>query len=168
MADRFGINSYQWGSEGGSVKLHQGQDAYDPYLAAQKNPEQYTRNQPNGGAKAAFTFDDWSSSGIDDNDWDEKISFYKIPQPEPAPTPAPAPAPAPTPTPEPVKEEPKGPVEYSPEIQKAKEKVQQYESNIKSGNTSEQIYDPNRKYAQETNLDFGNNLDFSAKEFDNA
>ena len=132
--------------------------------AARQNPEQYTLYQPHGGAKPAFTLADWSSGGIDDHDYDEVIPVYKIPQPEPAAA-APAPTPEPEPTPEPVKEEPKGPVEYSPEIQKAKEKVQQYESNITSGNTSEQIYDPNSKYAQETNLDFSNNYDFSAKTF---
>ena len=106
MADLFGFSGSQWGREGRPIKLHQGDEAYKHYEAAQKNPEQYTLYQPHGGAKPAFTFDDWGSGGIDDNDYDEVIPIYKIPQPEPASTPAPEPAPTPEPTPEPKPELP--------------------------------------------------------------
>ena len=107
MADRFGINSFEWGQGGGEVELFQGKDAYKHYKAAGKNPELYTTTRPNGGAKAVFTLPDTSSGGIDDNNWDEDIYFYKIPQPKaaapaPAPKPAPAPPPPPKPQPKPV------------------------------------------------------------------
>ena len=93
MADLFGFSGSQWGREGRPIKLHQGDEAYKHYEAAQKNPEQYTTNKAHGGAKAAFTMEDWSSSGIDDSDYDEVISFYKIEQPKPAAAAAPAPEP---------------------------------------------------------------------------
>ena len=94
MADLFGINDYQWGrrTQKARYDAKYGRTADLEHLtAARQNPEQYTMHQPHGGAKPAFTFDDWSSGGIDDNDWDEVIPIYKIPQPEPAPAPAPAP-----------------------------------------------------------------------------
>jgi len=109
MADLFGINDYQWGTRTTHAK-HDAKYGRTEDLkhitAAQKNPEQYTLYQPHGGAKPAFTFDDWGSGGIDDNDYDEVIPIYKIPQPEPASTPAPEPAPTPEPTPEPKPELP--------------------------------------------------------------
>tara|TARA_R110002012_G_scaffold233723_1_gene407065 strand:+ start:633 stop:1328 length:696 start_codon:yes stop_codon:yes gene_type:complete len=74
-------------------------------------------------------------------------------------------APAPKPTPTPAKKEPTGPVQYSPEIQEAKERVNKYESDIKAGVTSEKIFDANRTYTKDSNLDFSNNLDFSGKTF---
>ena len=144
-----GLNIPSWGFNPGETKLKEGysyvpsQGNYTPVYSFNKTTK---INDPRNNQKAEY----------------DTYHVYKMDTPAAA---APAPTPEPEPTPEPVKEEPKGPVEYSPEIQKAKEKVQQYESNIESGNTSEQIYDPNRKYAQETNLDFSNNLDFSAKTF---
>ena len=102
-------------------------------------------------------------SQLRDGQQSYKTEYLPIFAKEPATTPAPAPTPAPTPAPEPVKEEPKGPVEYSPEIQEAKERVNKYESDIKSGDTSEKIY--NRSYTKESNLDFNNNLDFSSKTY---
>ena len=101
MADLFGINDFQWGTRTTRAK-HDAKYGRTEDLkhitAAQKNPEQYTLYQPHGGAKPAFTFDDWGSGGIDDNDYDEVIPIYKIPQPEPV-----AAAPAPEPKPEPYK-----------------------------------------------------------------
>tara|TARA_R110002012_G_scaffold233723_1_gene407064 strand:+ start:87 stop:590 length:504 start_codon:yes stop_codon:yes gene_type:complete len=107
-------------------------------------------------------------SQLRDGQQSYKTEYLPIFAKEPATTPAPAPTPAPTPAPEPVKEEPKGPVEYSPEIQEAKERVNKYESNIKSGDTSEKTFDSNKTYIKESNLDFNKNLDFSSKTYNNA
>lgn len=60
------------------------------------------------------------------------------PAPKPAPRPAPRPAPAPAPAPPPPKPAP--PVVHSPEIKQAKERVNKYQSDIKEGKTSEEIY----------------------------
>lgn len=73
------------------------------------------------------------------------------PQSAPAPAPKPQPKPKPKPTPKPV--------EYSPEIQQAKERVQTYEQDILSGKTSDSIYDVgsnSENYAKESyiNRDF--------------
>ena len=128
MADLFGINSWEWGSAAKAVELYQGDEAYKHYKGAQKNPGLYTTTRPNGGAKAAFTMEDTSSGGIDDNNYDEDISFYKIEQPKAAATAA---APAPKPAPKPVVPKEKSlkiePVKHTPEIEQAKSRVQEYE-----------------------------------------
>jgi hypothetical protein len=101
MSNLFGINDYQWGrrTQKAMMDAKYGRGADLEHLtAARQNPEQYTMHQPHGGVEPAFTFDDWSSGGIDDNDYDEVIPIYKIPQPEPA-----AAAPAPEPKREPYK-----------------------------------------------------------------
>tara|TARA_R110002012_G_scaffold233723_1_gene407066 strand:+ start:1380 stop:1940 length:561 start_codon:yes stop_codon:yes gene_type:complete len=126
------------------------------------NPQNYTTAMPNGSSKAAFTVGSTVGAGRDGMQRGPDTVYYKIEQPK-APAPVAASAPAPPPVAPPVKKEPKGPVEYSPEIQEAKERVNKYESDIKSGDTSEKIY--NRSYTKESNLDFNNNLDFSSKTY---
>jgi len=79
-------------------------------------------------------------------------------------TPA-APAPAPTPKSKPVIE-PTGPVEYSSEIQQAKERTNKYESDLKDGNTSQNIYAKDSYINRDTNV--SNKYDFSAKTFGGA
>jgi hypothetical protein len=168
--DLFGINSYQWSSSGNSVKLHQGDKAYKHHQAAQKNPEKYTTTRPNGGSKAAFTLDDWASEDSDSTTFDEKISFYEVPQAKPAPAPAPAPAATPKPKAAPVPK-PKAPVAHSPEIQQAKDRVNSYEKDILSGKTSEDIYGQAQATVQSsfikpTSSNPTEQIDFSADTFE--
>ena len=93
------------------------------------------------------------------------------PAPRPTPPPAPAPTPAPTPAPKPA------PVQHSPEVEKAKELVDTYKSDIIAGKPTEEIYKSkssqptveNQDYSKESyinkNSSFNTKYDFSAKTF---
>jgi len=69
--------------------------------------------------------------------WQMAPVYSKFPEPEVKKAPAPAPA-EPTPAPEPEKES--TPTEHSPEIQQAKERVANYENDVMSGKTSDEIF----------------------------
>ena len=85
-----------------------------------------------------------TGGGKDGTNWKitgQKNIYKEGPSPQAAPTPAPAPAPAPAPPPPPKdKSLAVEPVQHSLEIKQAKERVKSYEGNIRSGNTSEEIY----------------------------
>ena len=98
-------------------------------------------NVNSNGAISTYT------NGFDDNhdDYDadkdrKNYGIYKLPEaPTPVSSPAPTPAPVATVAPKP-KAEPKGPIEYSPEIQEAKQRVQQYQADQWSGAASDRIF----------------------------
>ena len=99
--------------------------------------------------------------------------FYikkKAPEPKPAaPIAAPTPAP-PKLAPKPVVK-PKEPIEYSPEIQQAKERVSSYEKDILSGKTSEDIYGQAQatvqsSFIKDTGSSSNDQYDFSGNTFD--
>tara|TARA_R110001592_G_scaffold52697_2_gene161672 strand:- start:2503 stop:3105 length:603 start_codon:yes stop_codon:yes gene_type:complete len=103
----------------------------------------------------------------DDDDGESQswnYGIFKTPQQKAAPAPAPTPAPTPAPKPQP-KPQPTGPVEHSPEIKQAKERVNKYESNIKDGTTSE-------NYAKDSYINRDskrfNQYNFASKTFDGA
>ena len=58
------------------------------------------------------------------------------------------------------KPEPTGPVEYSPEIQQAKERVNKYQDDVMSGKTSEEIYAKD-SYINRDHSGFQQKYDFS-------
>ena len=96
------------------------------------------------------------------------IVTYKKNAPAPAPPPPPA-APAPkvqAPKPKAAVKAPE--VEYSPEIQQAKERVKTYEDDITSGKTSESIYDVGSNKFNKNSDSFLNSkqFDFSSKSFE--
>ena len=168
MSRYLGHTSVQWEKSQLDAR-HRNPNAAEAMNDALINPQNYTTAMPNGSSKAAFTVGSTVGAGRDGMKKGPDTVYYKIEQPKtPAPVAASAPAPAPAPAAPPVKKEPKGPVEYSPEIQEAKERVNNYESDIKSGVTSEKIFDANKTFTQESNLDFTNNLDFSSKTFGGA
>jgi hypothetical protein len=69
---------------------------------------------------------------------EQRTIFGKEANPAPAPAPAPQSAPPPPPPkPQPKKPEP---VEHSPEIKQAKERVQKYQEDVSSGEVSNRIY----------------------------
>jgi hypothetical protein len=70
--------------------------------------------------------------------WQTAPVFSMLPEAEEKEsTPAPAPA-EPAPEPEPEKE--RTPIEHSPEVQQAKERVANYENDVMSGKTSDDIF----------------------------
>jgi hypothetical protein len=96
-------------------------------------------------------------------------TIYKLAPPKAAP--APAPAAAPKPTAAPVPKAPPKPIEHSPEIQQAKERVNQYEKDILSGKTSEDIYGQAQATVQSsfikpTSSNPNEQIDFSADTFE--
>ena len=85
------------------------------------------------------------------------------PVPKRAPAPAPAPPPPPPPKPQP---KPPEPIKHSPEIQQAKERVNKYQADIKSGQVSENIY-AKGTYIAESSLNNNQFFDFSQNAFGN-
>ena len=83
---------------------------------------------------------------------------------EAKPAPAAAPAPAPAPAPKPVAKAPKAPVEYSPEIQQAKDRVNAYE-NGKSPWEQAQA-NVQSSFIKDTGSSSNNQYDFSANTFE--
>lgn len=67
-----------------------------------------------------------------------KMIYGKAPQASQQKSSAPS---APEPTPEPEAETPPPPIEYSSEIQQAKERVTAYENDVMSGNITDDIYE---------------------------
>ena len=72
-------------------------------------------------------------------------------------------APKPEAEPKPKPEATPKPIEYSPEIQEAKERVQAYEAGIQSGETSDEIYNYDNDYSKDTYIaqPSGDNFDYS-------
>ena len=72
-------------------------------------------------------------------------------------------APKPEAEPKPKPEATPKPIEYSPEIQEAKERVQAYEADIQSGETSDAIYNYDDDYSKDTYIaqPSGANIDYS-------
>ena len=72
-------------------------------------------------------------------------------------------APKPEAEPKPKPEATPKPIEYSPEIQEAKERVQAYEAGIQSGETSDEIYNYDDDYSKDTYIaqPSGDNFDYS-------
>ena len=106
------------------------------FVASQQNPNpvsSYTHKTPKkgGGHRIGAT-----------------VNIYKKDKPAPAPRPAPRPAPKPAPAPAPAPK-PAPPVVHSPEIKQAKERVNKYQSDIKEGKVSEEIYG-NKDYSKNT------------------
>ena len=126
-----------------------------------------------GGAVSTYTnsYDDMHDDYNANND-KKNYGIYKVQAPvaqAAAPTPAAAPPKA-APTPKAV---PKKPVEHSPEIKQAKERVKTYENDILSGKTSDEIYgvgSNSENYGKDSyiNQDFKgfNQIDFNSKTFD--
>ena len=125
------------------------------------------------GAVSTYTnaYDDmWDS--YDPNRDKKNYGIYKIQQPQvqtvvkQAPSAAPK---KPNPTPKPKA----GPIEHSPEIQQAKERVSTYEDNLMSGKTADEIFqvEPTQDYSKDTYISTSDNqsndrqYDFSAKTF---
>jgi len=151
---------------GGGAFNNYGGQAYMDYL---DNPQNYTTNRPNEAADAAFSRA--KTHGVKSaGSYKSYTNYYKLPEP-PKPVAA-APTPAPTPEPKPEPEiKPTGPVEYSPEIQQAKERTNKYQSDIKDGTTSNQIHNP-QDYSKDSYINrdsaVSNKYDFSAKAFGSA
>ena len=70
----------------------------------------------------------------------QRTIFGRESTPTAAPPAAPQSAPAPAPKPQPKPKTKPKPIEYSPEIKQAKERVKTYEQDILSGKTSDSIY----------------------------
>jgi len=132
-------------------------------------------NVSSNGAISTYTnaFDDNHDDYNADSDR-KNYGIFKLPEAAtPVSTPASqasAPVAAPKSTPKP-KSKPE-PVEYSPEIKQAKERVQTYENNIMSGKTSDDIYgvgSNSQNYAKDSyiNHDFKGfqQHDFNSKTF---
>ncbi len=133
---------------------------------AMKNPQNYTKSQPNGASKAAFVVGSNVGAGRDGMKKGPDTAYYKI---ERAPAHAPAAAaPAPAPAPPPSKPQPKPPepIKYSPEIQQAKERVNKYQSDVMSGKVSEEIYGKDT-YISESTLNKNQSYNFSQNAFGN-
>ena len=125
-------------------------------------------NAYNNGDKSVIRYQTGTTSfrvGPDGRGSRPAYGYMRKPAPAP-PAPAAAPAPAPKPKPKPApkaKKEPKAPIEYSPEIQQAKERVQAYEADILSGKTSDDIYSYDNDYSKDTYIaqPSGANIDYS-------
>ena len=154
----FGHTSGEWEKAQMSY-AHDGSGRALEMSNAMDNPENYTTSRPNMGAKPAFEVRGISGKG---QGTQPGTAYYKIEQPKAAPAPTPAPTPEPTPEPEP-EIKPTGPVEYSPEITQAKERVNKYQSDIKDGITSQNIYSKDSYINRDSTL--SNKYDFSAKTF---
>ena len=125
-------------------------------------------NAYNNGDKSVIRYQTGTTSfrvGPDGRGSRPAYGYMRKPAPAaPAPAAAPARAPKPKPKPKPkAKEEPKAPIEYSPEIQQAKERVQAYEADILSGKTSDDIYSYDNDYSKDTYIaqPSGANIDYS-------
>ena len=124
-------------------------------------------NAYNNGDKSVIRYQTGTTSfrvGPDGRGSRPAYGYMRKPAPAP-PAPAAAPAPAPKPKPKPApkaKKEPKAPIEYSPEIQQAKERVQAYEADILSGKTSDDIYSYDNDYSKDTYIaqPSGDNIDY--------
>ena len=133
------------------------------------NPEgSRLANAYNNGDKNVIRYQTGTASfrvGQDGRGTRPTYGYMRKPAPAaPAPAPAPARAPKPKPKPKPkAKKEPKAPIEYSPEIQQAKERVQAYEAGIQSGETSDEIYNYDNDYSKDTYIaqPSGDNFDYS-------
>ena len=133
------------------------------------NPEgSRLANAYNNGDKNVIRYQTGTASfrvGQDGRGTRPTYGYMRKPAPAaPAPAPAPARAPKPKPKPKPkAKKEPKAPIEYSPEIQQAKERVQAYEADIQSGETSDAIYNYDNDYSKDTYIaqPSGANIDYS-------
>ena len=88
--------------------------------------------------ESAYVFYDFEDEEVEQMERD-RIAAIKKPAPKPAPRPAPRSAPKPAPAPAPAPK-PAPPVVHSPEIKQAKERVNKYQSDIKEGKVSEEIY----------------------------
>jgi len=122
MEQYFGHRPQDW--ERSMIKgKYDGSGRMKEMQRAMANPEQYTTTRPNMTSEAAFTVDTKKGAGKGLQTGNTH-AYYKIEkQAETAPAQQ-ASAPEPKAAPEPVKE--KGPVEYSPEIASAKERVQKF------------------------------------------
>ena len=138
-----------------------------------KNPIGSTVNYAPKTSEEGFYSPDenWQFGGTnrDGSEWNTTwMKWNKAPTPQAAPAPAPTPAPKAAPKPAPKK-----PVEHSPEIKQAKERVKTYENDILSGKTSDKIYDVGsnaKDYGKESyiNRDYKgfNQIDLGGKTFD--
>lgn len=125
------------------MRAHDGSGSAAAMHDAMKNPQNYTKSQPNGASKAAFVVGSNVGAGKDGMKKGPDTAYYKVER-APAPAAASAPAPAPPPKPQPKPQpKPAEPVQHSPEIQQAKERVTTYEKDALSGNTSNEIYNKN-------------------------
>ena len=146
MANYYQDNGNAWASKtfNGYGEWHGNyQGEYDKYFNGDGTLKSgYTQREigSNSNIGEVATYGQQTEDDDDGESQSWNYGIFKTPQqaaaPAPAPTPAPTPAPAPAPKPQPT-----GPVEHSPVIKQAKERVNKYESNIKDGTTSESIYD---------------------------
>tara|TARA_R110002050_G_scaffold271859_1_gene415463 strand:+ start:433 stop:1050 length:618 start_codon:yes stop_codon:yes gene_type:complete len=172
MASLFQSNEDAWGSDYFNGN-HSSQRSYDSDKAKYFNSdgtlkagyEQREQSNDSTSMGAVATYSN-ESSGDDYGDTTfQHYGIYKTPQQAAAPGSTPAPTPAATPAPKP---QPTGPVKVSPEIQQAQERTNKYQSDLKDGSASENIYKPN-DYAKDTYINPGssssNQYDFSKKTF---
>jgi len=154
MSKYFGHSPQDWER---SMMQNAGSGGLDAMKDALKNPENYTTSKPNVASKSAFVVGSTVGGGRDGMKKGSDTAYYKIEKPSThtstaAPTPTPAPQAPPSTTPK-----PKEPVEYSPEIQQAKERVKSYENDVLSGKVSEEIYNPD--YSKDTYINRGDSND---------
>ena len=127
---------------------------------AQANPEQYTTARPNMSTEAAFSVGSMKGAGKGMSKGPE-TAYYKIEKPTST---APAQqAPAPEAKPEPEKK-PAGPIELSPEVQQAKERVNNYQDSIDGSQGSMFSTDEPKSTNEEAAVNFLDNKKSSLKE----
>ena len=118
-------------------------DKYDKYYKDGQLKEGYSTSGHIGGSKKVFEQKiRGEMAGTKDARYRKEGStfeIYKLPDQKAAPAPSSAPAPPPSPPPE-DKSLAVKPVQYSPEIQQAKERVKTYQDGITSGDTTQAIF----------------------------
>lgn len=93
----------------------------------------------------------------------QKAIYINAPKAAPAPRTAPRPAPKAAPKPAP-KPKPAQPVVHSPEIKQAKERVNKYQTDIKQGKPSEEIYG-NKDYSKDSYINRSSSKPFQIYDF---
>ena len=122
MEQYFGHKPQDW-ERSMLMSKYDGSGRMEEMQKAMANPDQYTTAMPNMATEAAFTVGSRKGAGKDGMKEGPSTAYYKIEKPTSTEPTKQAPAPEPK-APEPVKD--KGPVEYSPEVAAAKERVNNY------------------------------------------